>query len=99
MDNKMESKYTKGQRVAAMVCVIIIVLMYISTVVFALLKFDWAKYMLRVSLGCTLVLPILAWIYIWMIGKLTHRHTIADFDIGGHPTNHDGLVVNTKEEE
>ena len=95
----MESKYSKKQRVAALICVVLIALMYLSTLVFALLKFDWAKYMFRVSMGCTLVLPILAWIYIWMIGKLTHRATIADLNIGGQPTNHDGIVVSTGDEE
>ena len=93
----MKSKYNKMQRVAALICVVLIGLMYISTLVFALLKFDWAGKMFRISMGCTLVLPLLAWAYIWMIGKLTHRATIADLNIGGQPTNHDGIVVNTED--
>lgn len=91
-------KYSKAQRVAALICVAVIVLMYVSTLVFALLKYDWAKQMLRISLGCTLVLPLLAWSYIWMIGKLTHKATIADLNIGGQPTNHDGIIVSTSDE-
>lgn len=84
----MEKKYTKTQRVLAMAVVIIIFLLYLSTLVLALLKYSWAKDMFKIALGCTLVLPILAWLYIWLIGKVTHKHTIADFDIGGKPTQH-----------
>lgn len=76
---KFESKYSKPQRIAALVCVILIVLMYLFTLILSLLKAPWAKTLFRVSLGCTLVLPLLAWIYIWMYGKLTHKDTIADF--------------------
>lgn len=73
------STYTKGQRIAALVCIGFILLLYLSTFVLALIKGDWAKALLRVGLGCTLVLPILTWVYIWIIGKLKHKDTIADF--------------------
>ncbi len=71
--------YTKGQRIAALACIGLILLLYISTLIFAFIKADWAKVMLRLGLGCTLVLPILTWVYIWLIGKLKHKDTIADF--------------------
>lgn len=74
-----KSSYSKGQRIASLTCVVLIGLMYVLTLIFALIKAPWAGTMFRVSLGCTLVLPILAWVYIWMIGKLTHRDTIAEF--------------------
>ena len=76
----LASKYTKGQRIAALICIAIIVLLYLATLVFAIIKADWAKVCLRIGLGCTLVLPILTWVYIWMIGKLTKKKTIADFN-------------------
>lgn len=74
------SSYSKGQRIAALACVVIIVLMYITSFVLSLINADWARSLLRVSLMATLVLPALAWIYIWIIGKLTHKRTIADFN-------------------
>ena len=74
------SKYTKSQRVASLVCVCLILLMYIASLVFSLLKFDWAKTLVKVSLAATIVLPCLAWCYIWMVGKLKHKETIADFN-------------------
>ena len=79
-EQPFESQYTKGQRIAALACIVLIVLMYVASLVLALIKAPWAKTMLRVSLGCTLGLPILAWGYIWMIGKLTRKKTIADFN-------------------
>ena len=74
------SRYTKGQRVAALVCVGLIVLVYLAALVLSLIKAPWAHELVKIAIGCTLVLPILTWIYIWMIGKLTHKKTIADFN-------------------
>lgn len=73
------SSYSKGQRTAAMVTAVLIAIMFLATLVFALLPGELFKTLFRVFLGCTVGLPILAWIYIWLIGKLTHKDTIADF--------------------
>lgn len=73
------SKYTKPQRIAALVCVCLIGAVYAATLILAFINGPVAKSLLKIALGCTLVLPILTWIYIWMIGKLTHKDTIADF--------------------
>lgn len=74
------SKYTKSQRIASLTCVCLILLMYVASLVFSLLKFDCAKTMVKISLAATIVLPCLAWCYIWMVGKLKHKETIADFN-------------------
>lgn len=76
----MKSKYNLAQRIGAMVCIILLVLMYVATLVFSLMKTPWAQTMFKTALGLTIGLPILAWGYIWMIGRLTNRHTIADID-------------------
>lgn len=73
------SSYKKPQRIAALACVCLIAALYIANLILALINTDAARKMLRATLGLTLGLPILAWIYIWMIGKLTHKKTIADF--------------------
>lgn len=83
----MESKYKKPQRIAALVCLILIALLYLVTLVLTCIQGDWAKVALRIALGCTLVLPLLAWVYIWCFGKILHKHTIADFDLFGVPTD------------
>ena len=76
-----ESKYTKPQRIGALISVILIVLLVISALVFNCLTYEWAKTAGRIALGCVLVLPLLTWLYIWLIGTLTHKHTIASFDL------------------
>lgn len=73
------SRYSKKQRVGAIACLCIIALLYLVTLVCTFIKTDAARTLLRISLGCTLVLPILTWVYIWMVGKLTRKDTIADF--------------------
>ncbi len=74
-----KSAYTKPQRIAAVVCVGLIILLYLSNLVLALINTDAARSMLRATLALSIGLPILTWAYIWMIGKLTGKKTIADF--------------------
>lgn len=82
LNNKpFESKYSKPQRIGAIVVLGLIVLLYLATIVLMCVGSDWAHRMLRVALSCTILLPCLAWVYIWMIGKLTHKDTIADFHL------------------
>ncbi len=73
--------------------------MYLSALVFSLLKFEWAGKIARIAIGCTLVLPILTWLYIWLIGKIFHKKTIADFDLFGNPTDHGPAISMDKKEE
>lgn len=91
MENK--SKYTKTQRISALICIIVIVLMYLAALVFSLLKFEWAGNVARIAIGCTVVLPLLTWVYIWLSGYIFHKHTIADLDLMGNPTNHDPVIT------
>ena len=57
-----------------------LVLLYIITLICAIFNFDGAGRMFKVSLFATIFIPIILWLYIWMYGKLTNKHTIADFD-------------------
>lgn len=97
MENK--SKYTKPQRIAALVCVVLIICVYLTALVASFFSSEVGKNIAKIAIGFTLVLPPLTWAYIWMIGKITHKHTIADFDILGIPTNHDGEIINISPEE
>ena len=75
--------HSKGQRIAALICIVLLVLLYIATLVFAIFNFDGKGVMFRTCLIATVVVPILTWVYIWIYGMLTQKHTIAsvDFDI------------------
>ena len=51
----------------------------LAMLVLSFFKTPLAKTLFKVTLGAALILPILTWIYIWLIGKLTRKRTIADF--------------------
>ena len=69
--------YSKKQRIAAMIGVILLLALVIATVLAAI--FDPSGNLFKALLFASIALPILLWIYIWMIGRLTGRSTIADF--------------------
>ena len=74
---KVSMKKNKKQ-IAALICVILLVLLYIATLIVALLDFPGSDRMFAACLMATVGLPILLWIYIWVYGKFTGKHTITD---------------------
>lgn len=66
------------KQIAALLCVVLLVLLYIITLIVAILDFPGSDRMFAACLMATVGLPILLWIYIWVYGKFTGRHTIAD---------------------
>ncbi len=92
-------KYSRVQRISALVCVALILGVYLTALIASFFSTELGKTIAKIAIGFTLVLPPLTWAYIWMIGKITHKHTIADFDILGIPTNHDGEIINISEEK
>lgn len=67
-----------GKRIAALICVILLVLLYVATLVVSILDFDGSGHLFASCIAATIVLPILLWIYIFLYGKLTQKETIAD---------------------
>lgn len=76
-------KKKSPKQIAALVCVVILVALYLITLIFAVADFPGWQRMFGGCLVGTIALPILLWIYIWLYGKIKDRHTIASFDIGG----------------
>ena len=76
---KVSMKKNKKQ-IAAVICIILLVLLYVATLIVALLDFPGSDRMFAACLMATVGLPILLWIYIWVYGKFTGKHTIADPD-------------------
>ncbi|MBQ1171620.1 MAG: hypothetical protein IIX48_03335 [Lachnospiraceae bacterium] len=72
--------HSKGQRIAAWIGIILLFSLYIATLVFAIFDFDGKGMLLRTSLIATVAVPILIWVYIWIYGILTQKHTIASVD-------------------
>ena len=81
MDASSEKKTKKftGKRIAALIGVILLALLYLATLITALFDTTQAHVLFRMSLIATFAIPLLIWVYIWMYGKLTGKHTIADF--------------------
>lgn len=77
MNNK--HKVTSKQ-VVALIGVFLLVLLYIITLVVAITDTSASGRWFMMCLFATIAVPLLIWIYTWMYGKLTGRHTIADSD-------------------
>lgn len=68
-----ETKKRTPKQIAALVCVIILVCMYIVTLIAACLDFPGSGRLFAICLFLTICLPILLWLYIWMYGVLKDR--------------------------
>ena len=74
-------KKITSKQIVAMVGVILLVLMYLVTLVVAIVDSSASGKLFALCLYVTIAIPILIWIYTWMYGKLTGKHTFADFDV------------------
>ncbi len=85
----------KPKQIAAIICIILLVLLYVATLVVSLLDFPGSDRLFAACLIATVGLPILLWIYIWLYGRLTQRSSIAEVfpdqarSVGGAPLNSD----------
>jgi len=70
--------YNKKQRIAALVGVILLALLYIATLITAIFNFDGKGRMFSACLFGTIAIPIMIWVYIWLYGKVTNKRTMAD---------------------
>ena len=72
MNQKNEKKITPKQ-IAAIVCIVLLVGMYVATLIVALLDFPGADRLFQACLVATIGLPILLWIYIWLYQQVKKR--------------------------
>ena len=77
----MTPKPSKAKRIAAWICILVLLSLYIATFVVALLDFPGSDALFAACLAATVGLPILLWIYIWLYGKVKERHTMASMDL------------------
>lgn len=61
-----KSKYTKSQRILAITGVIILVLLYLCTLIFACLKNEYAKHLFIASLASTIAVPLIIHFFLMM---------------------------------
>lgn len=78
-----EDKKTKwtAKRIVALVAVVLLVALYVVTFCVAVFAPVESGNIFAVCLMGTIAIPLLAWIYIWMYGKMTGKETIADLKI------------------
>lgn len=62
----------KTKRILALTGVVLLVLLYVSTLIFALIDSPWAYDMFKISLGTTIILPVLLYVYNLMYRLLKH---------------------------
>lgn len=74
----VNTKTKRARQIGALICVVLLVLLYVATLVFAILDFEGSDQLFAACLMATVGLPILLWIYIWVYGKYTGRRTLAD---------------------
>ncbi|MCI9664066.1 MAG: hypothetical protein HFI46_09350 [Lachnospiraceae bacterium] len=63
------------KQIAAILCIVLLVLLYVATLVVALLDFPGSDRLFAACLMATVGLPILLWIYIWLYGKYRERRS------------------------
>lgn len=80
MTNEKKTKWT-AKRIAALTAVVLLVALYLVTFFVAVFAPVEAGNIFAVCLMGTITIPLLAWIYIWMYGRMTGKETIADLKI------------------
>lgn len=78
-------KKITSKQIVAIGGIALLVLMYLGTLIVAIADQSASMALFQACLVATIAIPFLIWVYIWMYGKLTQKHTIADLDIGGAP--------------
>lgn len=71
----------KMKRIGALLGIILLVGSIIATLIMAILGYTFENPLFMGLIIADICLPILLWVYIWLFGKLTGKHTIASFDL------------------
>ncbi len=79
-NHKHSKKKVTSKQVVAILGVIALVALYIITLFVAIFAPGESGSLFQACLFATIAVPLLIWIYVWMYGKLTNRHTMADPD-------------------
>ena len=63
----------KMKRLLALITVVMLVLLYAATLIFALIDSPWAFSMFKACIGMTIILPALLYIYFWIYKVLNKK--------------------------
>ncbi len=80
-ENTRKKSAPSAKQIAAIAGIILLVTLYIVTLVAAIIDSSVGARLFRACIGLTIAVPILLWIFIWAIGVMTHKKSIAEMDI------------------
>lgn len=70
---EFHSSYTKGQRIIALIGVVILLLLYVVTLISAITTSPKTPELFKMCIGASILLPIMFWLYI-RFAKLFMEH-------------------------
>ena len=73
-----EKQKITSKQVVALAGVALLLLLYLAALIAALADRTASGKWFQLCIYATVAVPILIWVYTWIYGKLTGRHTIAD---------------------
>ncbi|MDE5801698.1 MAG: hypothetical protein K2I22_02140 [Lachnospiraceae bacterium] len=79
----MKKKSVK--QIVALTAVVLLVALYVVTLLLAVFDTSASGFLFRLSAICTVVIPLFAWIFIWIYGQATGKKTIADLNLMQDP--------------
>lgn len=68
----------KPKQIAAIICIILLVLLYVATLIVSILDFPGSDRLFGACIVATIGLPILLWLFIWVYGRYANKSTIAE---------------------
>lgn len=90
-------KKRSAKQIAALVAIILLVAMYALTLVVAIIDKSASGKMFAFCLVCTVAVPLLAWIFIWLYGQYSGKKTIADLNLMQDPEGADAQANDVDE--
>lgn len=86
----MAVKKRNVKQIAALTAVVLLAALYLITLLLAVFDTSASGVLFRLSAICTVVIPLFAWIFIWIYGQMTGKKTIADLNLMQDPPHKKG---------
>ena len=77
-DSQDNKKKLTSKQIVAIIGIILLVLLYVVALLAAIFGNPASNHIFFAALYGTIVIPIMIWVYTWLYGKFTGKHTIAD---------------------
>ncbi len=95
-DNRTKREKKTPKQIAAIISIALLAAMYLITFIVACLDFPGWNRLFAGCLLMTIAVPILLWLYIWLYGMYTEKHTMASLDMM-HSDQYTGISGTPKE--